>query len=143
MKCTVNISSDREDEIQIFCKEKTKLIEKIIALAEEDSLEITGICNDRTKILDLSDIFFFVTENNRVYAVTEKERWALRQRLYKIEETLPSSFVKINQSCIANINKIDCFRSSFAGAMEVIFKNGETDYVSRRQLKKIKERLGL
>ncbi len=143
MKCTVNISSDREEEIQIFCKEKTKLVEKIIALAEEDCIEITGYCDDRTKILDLSDIFFFVTENNRVFAVTEKDKWTLRQRLYKIEELLPSSFIKINQSCIANINKIDCFKSTFTGAMAVIFKNGATDYVSRRQLKNIKERLGL
>jgi len=34
------------------------------------------------------------------------------------------------------------FDVSFGGALTVIFKNGYTDYVSRRQMKIVKERIG-
>ena len=57
--------------------------------------------------------------------------------------TLGTDFIKINQSCIANIRQIQRFDTSFSGTLRVIFKNGYTDYVSRRQLKAVKERLGL
>ena len=54
-----------------------------------------------------------------------------------------SDFVKLNQSCIVNIKKIECFDASLGGALKVTLKNGYRDYVSRRQLKAVKERLGL
>jgi DNA-binding LytR/AlgR family response regulator len=46
-------------------------------------------------------------------------------------------------SCIANLSKIKKFNASFSGSLSVVFKNGYTDYVSRRSVKFIKERLGL
>ena len=54
-----------------------------------------------------------------------------------------SNFVKINQSCIVNVNKIERFDTSVSGTLKVSLKNGYTDYVSRRQLKPIKERIGI
>ena len=72
---------------------------------------------------------------------TQKLR--LHQRLYELEELGESNLIKINQSCIANTEKIDRFEVSFGGALAVVFKNGHRDYVSRRQLKYVKERIGL
>ena len=143
MKCTIEINEDREEEIIIYAKKRSRLVDKLEDLATQDDFELTGYRETASKILELSEIYFFTTEDNKVFAVTEKEKWQLKTRLYKIEENLPSSFIKINQSCIANIKKIDHFDSMFSGAMAVIFKNGATDYISRRQLKLIKERLGL
>ena len=60
-----------------------------------------------------------------------------------MEKKLPENFVKINQSCIANIDKINRFDASFSGTLKLIFKNSYTDYVSRRQLKTVKERIGI
>ena len=61
----------------------------------------------------------------------------------ELEEKLPLDFVKINQSCLANIKKIERFSASVGGSLKVIFKNGHTDYVSRRQLRTVKEKLGI
>jgi len=66
----------------------------------------------------------------------------LNHRLYQLEERLGTRFLKINQSCLANIQQIQRFDASLAGALLVIFKNGYRDYVSRRQLKTVKERMG-
>ena len=91
----------------------------------------------------LSDTYCFTVEESRVYAITKSGKWQLKCRLYNLEESLPQSFVKINQSCIANIKMIHRFDTSLSGALAVRFKNGYCDYVSRRNLKTVKERLGL
>ena len=88
-------------------------------------------------------MYCFSVEDNRVYAVTEKEKLQLKIRLYQVEEMADKGFVKINQSCVANIRHIKRFDASVSGTLRVVFKNGYTDYVSRRQLKTVKERLGL
>ena len=56
---------------------------------------------------------------------------------------LKDSFVYINQGCLANLKMIDHFDASIGGTLMVVFKSGYKDFVSRRQLKNIKERIGI
>ena len=89
------------------------------------------------------EVFCFIVENSKVYAICDDKKYLLKLRLYNIEQTLDKDFIKINQSSIANINKIQKFDASIGGTLKVIFKNGYTDYVPRRNIKHVKERLGL
>ncbi len=143
MKCTTIIDKNREEEVLIYLHEKTALATEIEELVLGSSLELIGYQDKKILRMPTSDICCFVIENNKVYAMTEKEKIQIKQRLYTLEENLDKNFVKINQSCIANIRKIERFDTSFAGALLVIFKNGHRDYVSRRQVKIVKERLGI
>ncbi|MBQ8869515.1 MAG: LytTR family transcriptional regulator [Oscillospiraceae bacterium] len=143
MKCTVIIDGEREQEVVIYAHERTELINKIEALASEEQPELVGFSDREAVIIAVDEVFCFATEDNRVFALCENERLRLKERLYKIEEDLPADFVRINQSCIANIKKIRRFDASISGTLRVVFKNGHIDYVSRRQLKQVKERLGL
>ena len=63
--------------------------------------------------------------------------------MYELYELFSDRFIYINQGCLANIKYIDSFDASFSGSLIVIFKSGHKDYVSRRQVKNIKERLGI
>lgn len=141
MKCTVVLDDSRE-EIIIYAKEKTTLIEKIEQLASENETSLLGYKSDEIIPLEIDDVYCFVVENNKVYAICEKEKYLIKQRLYKIEQMVDKSFIKLNQSSIANIKKIKKFDTSIGGALKVVFKNDFVDYVSRRNIKNIKERLG-
>ena len=143
MKLSVFIDKKHEEEIIIYSHEKSKLISDIEELISESVNEIVGYDDKKAVILSPSDIYCFISEDNKIYAVTEKERLAVKYRIYQLEEKLKNNFIKINQSCIANIKKIDYFDASIFGSLTVRFKNGYTDYVSRRNIKKVKERLGL
>lgn len=143
MKINVFIDKNREEEIQIFAHEKTALIEKIEELVSDFSTEITAYGNKEIVRLNLVDVYCFITESNKLFAITENEKLLVKSRLYSIEEKLSRDFIKINKSCIANIKKIDRFNASISGTLEVKFKNGYTEYVSRRSIKAVKERLGL
>lgn len=143
MKITTIIDPNREEEILIYAHQESSLAEQIETLICENCVDLIGYSENEAVKLDVSKISCFVVENNKIYAITAGKKYSLKNRLYKIEQLLPSSFIKINQSCIANIKQIQKFDTSISGTLRVIFKCGYCDYVSRRNLKKIKERLGL
>ncbi len=143
MKISIFIDKNREEEIQIFAHAKTALITEIEELVLGYSADILAYKNKEIVNLNLSDVHCFITENNKLYAITSNDKFLLKSRLYNLENNLPKEFMKINKSCIANIKKIDRFDASLSGTLQVIFKNGYVDYVSRRSIKTVKERLGL
>lgn len=143
MKCTVITGESEREEVVIYCRRRTPLVERIERLADSDDDRLLGFKNGEVTVLNTSDVYCFVVENNKVQAVLENEKFTLKQRLYIIEECLGPEFIKINQSCVANLEKILKFDTTVAGSLKVIFKNGYVDYVSRRNIKSIKERLGL
>lgn len=143
MKCTVIIDPTGEEEIIIRVRERNALTERIENLAAENDTRLIGYSEGKMAMLEPEEIFCCTVEDGRIFAQTEKEKWALKQRLYTLEALLCKSFVKINQSCLVNTAHILRFDTSFAGALTVTLKNGYRDYISRRQLKKVKERMGL
>ena len=143
MKCKTVIDKTREEEVIIYAHERNETVEAIEKLVLRSDFELIGYLGKSAVRLEWSEVYCFTVEDNKVYAVTENEKLQLKHRLYQIEELADNDFVKINQSCVANISHIKRFDASISGTLRVVFKNGYTDYVSRRQLKTVKERLGL
>ena len=143
MKFKLFIDPKRDEEIQVYAHAESPLTDTLRRLAEGEAEPLLGWKEKEFIPLEPEEIYCFFLENNRLYAVTEREQWLVKQRLYQLEPLLPPTFVKLHQSCIANLKKVARFDGSLAGTLRVIFKNGRVDYVSRRQLKQVKERLGL
>ena len=143
MKFSFFIDKNREEEIIVYAHEKTELLEQIKSLVADSSSQIIGYKESEIYQIKIADIYCFSTESNKLYALTEKDKFLIKERLYTIEQSISKDFIKINKSCIANIKKIDRFDASISGTLVVKFKNGYSDYVSRRSVKSVKERLGL
>ncbi len=142
MKITIITDKTTDEEIIIRVREHNELVDAIEKLVNENTQGFMGYKDNEAKKINLLDVNCFITENNRVYALTD-EKLQVKERLYQIEEKLDGDFIKINQSCIANIRKIEKVQATFSGALSVVFRNGYTDYISRRNLKNVKERLGV
>ena len=143
MKLTLIIDPDREEEVVIYARECNETVEKIQQLVCRKPAELMGFDGETATVLDYVKVCYFMTENDRVYACVGDRRYRVRHRLYQLEQMAPAEYVKIHQSCLANTRQIARFEVAFSGALRVVFKNGDTDYVSRRQLKSVKERFGL
>ena len=143
MKCTVILDKTREEEIIIYAHQKSEMVEAVENLINDKTQSINGYLNGEIVKLLPREVFCFTVENSKIYAICDDKKYLLKLRLYNIEQMLDKDFIKINQSSIANINKIQKFDASIGGTLKVIFKNGYTDYVSRRNIKNVKERLGL
>ena len=143
MKLSIFIDKEREEEVIVYTHKETELVEEIRNIIANKQGLLLGYSNNEIVKLNTAEIECFFVESNKVYALKDQVRYRLKERLYQLESQLPDNFIKINQSCIANIDKIQKFDVSFSGSLTVIFKSGYHDYVSRRNMKKVKERLGL
>lgn len=135
--------SDDKDEIVAYASKRNKLINEIEALCMNSSTKIIGYDNGRIKELNINDIECFITVDDKVYALGKNLKYQVKMRLYELNEMFNNSFTYINQGCLANLKRVDHFEVSLGGALLVVFKSGYKDYVSRRKLKNVKERIGL
>lgn len=143
MKCYTYIEETEEEKVLIYAKERTKLIDDIESLVISSDIDLTGTYNEEIVKINVNDVVCFISENNKVFALINDKKYQIKQRLYQIEEMNLNAFIKLNQSCLANKNKIKKFESTIGGALKVIFKNGYIDYISRRELKNVKQRMGI
>lgn len=142
MKHSTFIDPNRDEEVLIYTRRRTKAIAELESFLDRLDTELMGYGMDGRMIPLLpAEVHCFAVEEGKVYALTDTERLVVRLPLYAIEEMLDESFVKINQSCLGNIRKIARFEASLGGALMVTFQNSHRDYVSRRQLKHVKERM--
>ncbi len=105
---------------------------------------ISGSRDGKIEVIEQADLIRIYTGAGKVFAVTHKGEYALRLRLYEIEERLPShQFVRISNSEIINLKKVNNFDMSFTGTICVKLSNGTVTYVSRRYVSKLKKLLGI
>lgn len=142
MKIETVIDSECEERVVIYCRERTQLVEDIERLVSEKAEYILGYTDGSVYKLNPEDVYCFSVEDGKVFAVTEDKKMRVKERLYEIEGEWGSDFLKINQSCLVNVRKIQRFESSIGGALSVVLNNGYKDYISRRQIRAVKERIG-
>ena len=146
MKYTLHIDKEREEEIIIHAHEKSPLVNEIERLINAEKVitpPIVGYIGNDIIEIDPREVYCFFIEGKKLFASLKRGDALIKKRLYEIESRLDKDFVKINQSTVANMRLIDRFSVSIGATLTVHFKNGRKDYVSRRQMKAVKERLGI
>ncbi|MBQ7343432.1 MAG: LytTR family transcriptional regulator [Clostridia bacterium] len=146
MKYTLHIDPECDEEIIVRVREKnalTNAIEALISAEKVHTPPLIGYIGDDILEIRPEEVYCFFIENKRLFASLKKGDALIKRRLYEIEEMLGEDFIKINQSTIANLKLVDRFSVSIGATLSVHFKNGRRDYVSRRQMKAVKERLGI
>ena len=143
MKFTLHIDPAREEECIVYAKEQRPMLSQIEHLVSESDCRLLGRDGVDWVVLQPHEVCCFVTEDEKVCAVVGQKRLPVKKRLYQLLEELGGDFIRINQGCIANVRNIERFTPSIGGALQVVFVGGYRDYVSRRELKNLKERMGL
>ncbi len=143
MKFTLIIDKERDEEVVATVHERTALTDEIEALVLKyaGTDRIPAYTEDDMKMLAFSEIECVTILDGKTYAIDSKnQRYRLKQRLYELEALLPSSFIRINKSTLANENRLDRFAVTYSGAVDAVFQCGYREYVSRRCFAQIKRR---
>jgi len=141
MKFKIIIDKEKDEEIVATVKQRTGLIDEIEALISKHTDRIPGYTEDDIKLLSVSEIECITVLEGKTYAIdSQNQRYRLKQRLYELVEQLPSSFIRINKSTLANEARLNRFKATYAGSVDAVFKCGYTEYVSRRCFAQIKRR---
>ena len=146
MKFTLNIDKTCDEEITATVHAPSELTERIEALVMEymgrDKLPV--YTEDEMKMLPIAQIECITVIDGKTWAIdTSGKRYRLKGRLYEVESLLPSNFIRINKSALANTARLDRFAVCFTGAVDAVFQSGYREYVSRRCFADIRRRYDL
>ena len=143
MKYKLIIDKDAEEEIVATVHAPSSLTRKIEDLVRDFSGAdfIMGYRDDEMRKLLFGDIECITVLERKVIAIdTAGNHYRIQDRLRELEDILPSYFIRINKSTIANEHRILRFDATFSGGVDAIFKCGYREYVSRRCFAEIKRR---
>lgn len=94
--------------------------------------------------VNLSDVFYFESVDNRTFLYTEFDVMEVKQRLYELELILSSKdFLRISKSQIVNINKISSLKPELNRTILATMCNGERLYISRKYVRTIRNLLSV
>ena len=144
MKFRLVIDKEADEEIVAVVHQSSELTEQIenLVRAYTGNGKMTVYNDDEIRQLDFSEIECITVIDRKIFAIDIKgDRYRISRRLCDLEKILPSYFVRINKSTIANENRILRFITAYTGAVDAILKCGYKDYVSRRCFAEMKRRL--
>lgn len=146
MKVIVEIDANCIDpEIVIKINEMTNEVNEILQnLSISNQKFIAGFHEGCIQLIDTTELIRIYSADKKVYAQTLTSEFVIRLRLYELEERLDKKlFVRISNTEIVNMKAIKNIDLSYVGTISISISNGETAFVSRRYVTKIKKILGI
>ena len=143
MKYKIIIDKDAEEEIVATVHAPSSLTCKIEDLVRNFSGAdfIMGYREEEMRKISFEEIECITILDRKVIAIdTNGNHYLLKDRLRDLEEFLPSYFIRINKSTLANEHRIQRFDAVFSGGVDAVFYCGYKVYVSRRCFTEIKRR---
>ena len=143
MKYRLIIDKNAEEEIIAVVHGPSSLTQQIEDLVRSYSGadHLMGYGEDEMRRLALEEIECITILDRKVIAIdTHGSRYRIQDRLRDLETELPSYFIRINKSTLANEHRILRFDAAFSGGVDAVFQCGYRDYVSRRCFSEIRRR---
>jgi DNA-binding LytR/AlgR family response regulator len=143
MKYRLIIDKNAEEEIVATVRGPSALTQQIenLVLQFSGADAIMGYREDGMRRLSFSEIECITVLDRKVMALdTQGTRYRIQERLRDLEGILPSYFIRINKSALANEHRIARFDAAFSGGVDAVFRCGYREYVSRRCFADIKRR---
>lgn len=143
MKYKLIIDKNAEEEVTVIAHGPSALTQQIedLVCSHSGADRIVGYREDGMRQLPFCNIECITILNRRVLAIDGGgNQYFLRDRLRDLEEILPSYFIRINKSALANEHRILRFDTAFSGGVDAVFQCGWREYVSRRCFAEIRRR---
>ena len=143
MKYKLVIDKQAEEEVIAIVHAPSSLTQQIenLVCSYCGADNLMGYRDDQLRKLPFGDIECITILDRRVIAIdTLGNQYRIQDRLRDLEDVLPSYFIRINKSTLANEHRILRFDAVFSGGVDAVFQCGHRDYVSRRCFTEIKRR---
>ena len=143
MKYKLIIDKEAEEEIIAIVHGPSSLTQQIenLVCSFSGADSIMGYRDDEMRRLAFREIECVTVLDRKVMAIDGSgNRYRIQDRLRDLEEVLPSYFIRINKSTLANEHRILRFDAVFGGGVDAVFQCGYREYVSRRCFAEIRRR---
>ena len=143
MKYRLVIDKNAQEEIIAVVHAPSELTQQIENLVRNFSGpdSILAYREDEMRKLTFEEIECVTILDRKVIAIdVNGSRYRIQERLRDLEEIMPSYFIRINKSTLANEHRIARFDAVFSGGVDAVFRCGYREYVSRRCFAEIRRR---
>ena len=143
MKYKLIIDKNAEEEIIAVVRAPSSLTQQIedLVCSFSGTDSIMGYRDDEMRKLAFQEIECITIYARKVIAIdAHGNHFTLKDRLRDLENILPSYFIRINKSTLANEHRILRFDAAFSGGVDAVFQCGYREYVSRRCFAEIRRR---
>ncbi len=143
MKYKLIIDKNADEEIIAIVHEPSSLTQQIenLVCIYSGTDSIMGHKDDEMRKLTFQEIECITVLDRKVIAIdVNGNQYRIQDRLRDLEDVLPSYFIRINKSTLANEHRILRFDAAFSGGVDAVFQCGYREYVSRRCFSQIRRR---
>lgn len=134
----------KELQVVIKCKEVDNRVIRLKSHIELFDNKVQAKTESSVCFVEVGDVLYFETVDNRVFLYTEENVMEIKQRLYELESILPDKdFVRISKSQIVNINRIKTLKPEINRTILATMCNGEQLYISRKYVKEFRSVLAI
>ena len=143
MKYRLIIDKNAEESVIVVAHGPSALTQRIedLVCSYSGADSVIGYREEEMRKLPFSEIECITVLDRKVMAIDGGGiRYRIQDRLRDLENILPSYFIRINKSAIANEHRIARFDAAFSGGVDAVFQCGYREYVSRRCFSEIRRR---
>ena len=143
MKYKLILDKRAEEEITVVAHAPSSLTQQIedLVCSYSGTDCLMGYRDDEMRRLTFQEIECITVLERKVTAIdTRGTHYRVQERLRELEDMLPSYFIRINKSTLANEHRILRFDAAFSGGVDAVFQCGYREYVSRRCFAQIRRR---
>ena len=143
MKYKLIIDKNADEEIIAIVHESSSLTQQIenLVCSYSGTDSIMGHKDDEMRKLTFQEIECITVLDRKVIAIdVNGNQYRIQDRLRDLEDVLPSYFIRINKSTLANEHHILRFDAAFSGGVDAVFQCGDREDVSRRCFSQIRRR---
>ena len=144
MKVTIKKDIESGTAVEIHCREVTSETERLERYISRFDERLQATSEGNTYNVQLDEILYIESVDKKTFLYTTGHVLQTEKRLYELEELLDEkTFFRASKSVIVNLNKITKLKPEVTRNILATLTNGEVIVISRRNVKALKELIGL
>ena len=144
MKVTITKVIESGTAVEIHCREVTLETERLERYISRFDERLQATSEGNTYNVQIDEILYIESVDKKTFLYTTGHVLQTEKRLYELEELLDEkTFFRASKSVIVNLNKITKLKPEVTRNILATLTNGEVIVISRRNVKALKELIGL
>ena len=144
MKVTITKDIESGTAVEIHCREVTSETERLERYIRRFDERLQATSEGNTYNVQIDEILYIESVDKKTFLYTTGHVLQTEKRLYELEELLDEkTFFRASKSVIVNLNKITKLKPEVTRNILATLTNGEVIVISRRNVKALKELIGV
>ncbi len=144
MKVTITKDIESGTAVEIHCREVTSETERLERYISRFDERLQATSEGNTYNVQIDEILYIESVDKKTFLYTTGHVLQTEKRLYELEELLDEkTFFRASKSVIVNLNKIIKLKPEVTRNILATLTNGEVIVISRRNVKALKELIGV